>query len=280
MQEAFAQMQALAIERAMVSARALRGWHQMLINQGFFATLRTATMRLRDRGQRQHGDARAANGASQPPAVHPFDLQYGVETSGLIWGEHLRSGERNDRWNTAYYGIAPSVFHASITRLPIDFREFAFIDFGSGKGRAVMLATHYPFAEIYGVELAPELHTIAEANLRIFLGARNIQSQVRLVCTDAVKFALPERPLVLFFYHPFCRPVLKRVLRNLEVSLRARPRPAYVVYINPELRELLDRAPFLERLSEGTLAMDAEDELADRIGSSVEECAIYRSVQS
>jgi hypothetical protein len=172
------------------------------------------------------------------------------------------------------------VFQAAIVRLPIDFREFGFIDMGSGKGRAVMLATQYPFAEIYGVELAPELHTIAEANLRTFLGARNIQPRVRLVCTDAVKFALPEGPLVLFFYHPFCRPVLKRVLRNLGASLRARPRPAYVVYINPELRELLDRAPFLERLSEGPLAMDAQDELADRIGSSVEECAIYRSVLS
>ena len=252
----------------------------MLINQGPLATLRTAVTRLRHRGPRQQVDAVAASGASQSPAIHPFDLQYGVDTSGLIWGEHLRSGERNDRWNTAYYGIAPSVFHAAIARLPIDFREFAFIDIGSGKGRAVMLATQYPFAEISGVELAPELHAIAEANLRIFLGARDIQPRVQLECMDAVKFALPERPLVLFFYHPFCRPVLKRVLRNLGVSLRARPRPAYVIYINPELRELLDHASFLEKISEETLAMDAQDELADRIGSSVEECAIYRSILS
>jgi hypothetical protein len=253
----------------------------MLINQGFFATLRTAATRLRNRGRRQQVDSASdANVAAQRPAIHPFDLQYGVETSGLIWGEHLRSGERNDRWNTAYYGIAPSVFQAAIARLPINFHEFAFIDIGSGKGRAVMLATQYPFAEIYGVELAPELHAIAEANLRIFLGGRAVQPRVRLECMDAVKFALPERSLVLFFYHPFCRPVLKRVLRNLGVSLRARPRPAYVIYINPELRELLDHASFLEKISEGTLAMDAEDELADRIGSSVEECAVYRSVLS
>lgn len=263
----------------MLSRRAIRGWHQMLINQGVSATFGTALTRLR---QRMHPDQREESPPGsetwQAGSQHPFDTQYGVDTSGLIWGEDLLSDGRSARWSTAYYGIAPSVFHAAMAHVPADLSQYTFIDIGSGKGRAVMLATRYPFAEIHGVELAPELHAIAESNLRTFRAATQTEAPVHLNCVDAAEFPLPRKPLVLFFYHPFCKPVLKRVLRNLETSLRAYPRQIYIIYINTELRDVLNRATFLEKISEETLGMSTEDRLADRIGSSVEECAIYKSV--
>ncbi len=250
----------------------------MLVNQGVTATARTAVDRLRQRVRPMQEAQNRESEAWQPGSRHPFDLQYGVDTSGLIWGEDLPSAGKNGRWSTAYYGIAPSVFHAALARLPADLSQYTFVDIGSGKGRAVMLATRHPFAEIYGVELAPALHAVAEANLRSFRGKTEILTPVHLKCMDAAAFPLPEQPLVLFFYHPFCKPVLKRVLRNLETSLRAHPRQAYVIYINTELRETLNHAGFLEKIAEETLGMSPEDRLADRIGSSVEQCAIYKSV--
>ena len=47
---------------------------------------------------------------------HPFDLEFGVRTSGLVAGRHLKSGHRHDRYATAYYGVAPSVFRALVAR--------------------------------------------------------------------------------------------------------------------------------------------------------------------
>ena len=47
---------------------------------------------------------------------HPFDLEHGTRTSGLIAGHHLSSGHRHDRHSTAYYAVAPSVFKAMIVR--------------------------------------------------------------------------------------------------------------------------------------------------------------------
>ena len=41
---------------------------------------------------------------------HPFDVQNHVQTSGLVAGRHLGTGHEHDEHNTAYYGIAPSVF--------------------------------------------------------------------------------------------------------------------------------------------------------------------------
>ena len=46
-----------------------------------------------------------------------------------------------------------------------DFRDFIFIDLGSGKGRALLMASDYPFRRIVGVELLPQLHRAAQDNL-------------------------------------------------------------------------------------------------------------------
>ncbi len=251
----------------------------MWVNQGAVPTVKTALQRIR----RKFQTSATSSGTSEQPQdacaadVHPFDLQHGVDTSGLIWGEHLTTGKRNDEWNTAYYGIAPSVFHAAIDSLPIEHTRFTLCDIGSGKGRGVLLATRYPFRNVYGIEIVPELHAIALQNLGNYTGEMSPQTRVELLNKDATEFIFPIEPLVLFFYHPFCRPVLQQVLQNLGRSLKEHPREVFVVYINPELRGVLDRTSFLEKVSEVTLAMAREDYLADRVGSSVEECAIYCS---
>ncbi len=248
----------------------------MLANQGWGPTLRTAGERVALRF-RPAALPPGYGETWQPHSIHPFDQQHGTDTSGLIWGEDLPSGSRNDAWITGYYGIAPSVFHRTMRLLPADLRGYTFLDFGSGKGRALMLATHYPFAEVVGVELSPELHEIATANLARYAPAERICTTARTVRADATAFALPETPMVLYLNHPFCRPVLEQVLKNLGASLAAHPRPLLLIYINPETRPVLDRAPFLELIWEGTLSMEAEDRLADRVGSSQEEVAIYRN---
>lgn len=258
----------------MFSTRSLREWRQMWANHGAASTVKAAFGRLKRSATPAATVLMESASASE---IHPFDLQHGVETSGLIRGEDLTSGRRSDAWNTAYYGIAPSVFHAAMGSLPIDFARFTFCDIGSGKGRAVLLAMQYGFHAVWGIEVTPALHAVAVRNLKTYCPPNAPKGGVRLLNIDAAEFVFPPGPLVVFFYHPFCRPVLERVLRNLHSSLKRRPREAFVVYINPEVRRVLDAAPFLEKLSETTLELAIEDRLADRRSSSVEECAIYRS---
>src|SRR5271168_5236996 len=113
-------------------------------------------------------------------AVHPFDERFGVETSGLIYD--LRSGHQHDVHNNGYFAVAPSVFHAimgaMVERLHLDWRRFCFVDVGSGKGRALLLASDYPFREIIGVELSPQLDRVARANIARYSGMqRNLLPQ-------------------------------------------------------------------------------------------------------
>src|SRR5580704_16200100 len=84
------------------------------------------------------------------PQPHPFDERYGVDTSGLIGGGELHSGHKNDVFNTAYYGMAPSRFRRLMEYWIADeshraIKDYNFVDLGCGKGRAVMMASQYRF---------------------------------------------------------------------------------------------------------------------------------------
>jgi len=210
-------------------------------------------------------------------SVHPFDLEYGTDTGGLISGEDLSSGRWNDLWNTAYYGISPSGFNQILQALDLDWPRFTFVDLGSGKGRALLLASRFPFRRIMGVEIAPELSAAAEANLGRFSAPWQVCREIEVHNGDAAEFAFPAEPLVLFLFQPFLAPVLRRCLNNLMRSLAADPREVYVVYVNPVFEEVMRQTPGLMRQWERSFAFSDEDALADRVGAKGERVVVYRS---
>lgn len=211
---------------------------------------------------------------------HPFDLAYNVDTTGLVWGESLlTTAGRHDvakYWATGYYGVAPSSFQDALKRLALDWSQYTFIDIGCGKGRALLLALRHPFRAAIGVELSPELAAVAEENLRSFTAPWRISSVATRVLTgDAANFDFPHGPLVLYLYHPFAAPVMRRFLDHLGRNLRVDPRTVYVLYTNPELMKILDTTPFLTKLWDAHFAMSKEDVAADRFSSNFERVTAY-----
>lgn len=166
-------------------------------------------------GQRLLPGLRVAEGFTR----HPFDEQCGVRTSGLIAGRHLKSGHRNDRHATAYYGVAPSVFQSLLrrwrqSRPALSIEEVSFLDVGAGMGRAMLLAAEQPFRRVIGVELHPTLVRIARKNLSIWRKAERTRAPMRMVRGDAVEFPLPEGPCLAFLFNPFGAPVMRRLLAS------------------------------------------------------------------
>jgi SAM-dependent methyltransferase len=220
-------------------------------------------------------------------AVHPFDERFGVETSGLIYD--LPSGHQHDLYNNGYFGVAPSVFHAIMRamqeRLHLDLQRFGFVDVGSGKGRALLLACDYPFREILGVELSPELDRIARSNIARYMGAKGTAKGGRLTQApvismqgDATDFTWPPGPLIVYMWNAFTRPVMEQLVRNLEASLQKQPRELYLIYIHPELESMLAELPWLIRLWREEFAMNDEDFEAWAFPTREELCAIYKAV--
>jgi hypothetical protein len=226
---------------------------------------------------------------------HPFDLQFGVRTSGLIAGRNLKSGHRHDRQSTAYYGVAPSVFQSMIVRwrrtkpvAPID--GFTFVDLGAGMGRAMLLASEYPFRQVVGVELHPTLAGIAGKNAARWRAEGRAKALMCAVCKDAVEFKLPDGPCVLFLFNPFGATVLRRLLKKLAAGLKKRAAEegeVDILYVNNEHERVIERQAGLVRLFHGEVRRSRTDAIADHrilanqpdgeyATTNWEDCSIWR----
>jgi SAM-dependent methyltransferase len=131
----------------------------------------------------------------------------------------------------------------------IDHRHFTFVDFGSGKGRAVLLASELPFRKVVGVEFSPELDRVARENLANFRSDQRQCAEVELVCGDALEYPLPDGPCVLYFYNPFGKEVMAGVVERVVRSFGENPREIYVLYANPTQATVWERAGCFRKLA-------------------------------
>ncbi len=180
-----------------------------------------------------------------------FDCDHRVDTTwaNLPLGTRLRELFAGK----AYQPSDPLTFHEIMSRLPIHFPEFTFVDLGSGKGRALLMASDYPFRRIVGVELLRELHAIAQANVAKYASERQQCRDFELHCGDARCFPLPPEPLVIFLFDPFPEEVLREVMASIEQSARGRPRRVVIAYQNPVSEDVMAEFPAFRKLS-GTIA--------------------------
>jgi hypothetical protein len=228
------------------------------------------------------------------PAIHPFDVAHGTETSGLLSGKVIARGTSTAPEDlTAYYGIAPSILRALLDlwlrelhpQAPID--RTVFVDIGAGKGRAMLLASEYPFLRVEGIELNSRLASIARNNIAAWSSSQQSTILAPLVLreADATREPLPDEPILAHLFHPFEDRLLRRFLRHVEKDLTTNPRPLDLFYVNAEHDSLIDHHPSFTRIWLGRIPMSSEDHLADlaaiaqqkEYGSTGDElCAVYR----
>lgn len=201
---------------------------------------------------------RAARSLRPDGYVSEFDRMSGVDTegdiSGLTYLSDLDIPSPNWIDGGDYVPIEPERFKAVLAGVDVAFEDYIFIDFGSGKGRAVLLASEFPFRCIIGLEFSPELHKIAEENIRSFRSSSQKCQNVQSINIDFVDFELPSEPLILYFFDPCRSPLLARVLASIGKSLRANPRPLYVTYVAPGAanQEVLASTDFLKEVLSDT----------------------------
>ena len=171
-----------------------------------------------------------------------FDARHGTDTGGVIELTQLAIAGASRDFGNSYWATDPDDFARLLGAIDIDHRAFTFVDFGSGKGRAVLLASGFPFRKVVGVEFSPELDRIARENVAQFRGDRRQCHEIELVCGDALEYPLPDGPCVLYFYNPFGKEIMEGVAARVERSYRENPREIYVLYANPTQAEVWERA--------------------------------------
>lgn len=227
-----------------VSRFARQWWKDIAAREGRFAATRRLLSALwefvrestPERRRQRYGDA-------------DYDWEHRVNTTSAAvgWRERLLGV-----FHSPYQPTESALFHEMIDALleqsQLDFRDFTFIDLGSGKGRTLLMASDYPFRRIVGVELLPELHRAALENLSKYKSETQKCFALESICADATEFRFPDEPTVLYLFNPFPEAGLRRMIAGLERSLREHPRAVYVVYHNPLLGRVLDENVGLKKI--------------------------------
>ena len=100
-----------------------------------------------------------------------FDLRRGTETFRPRELDQLQIPADAAADGVQYQGANPRLVRELLSLLPASTLSATFVDYGCGKGRVLLLAAEAGFIRLIGVEFAPELATVCEANLRRRRGA-------------------------------------------------------------------------------------------------------------
>jgi hypothetical protein len=140
---------------------------------------------------------RLVHRANRQSLVDPFDQEHGTDTGGT---HAIASLDVVDRpaalYAVQYEPSGPQLVRDQLDKLNVDAAQFTFVDFGSGKGRVLLIAAERPFREVFGIEFSRELHEIALENISRLPRHLARAARVRSINGDAAEVGLPTGNLV------------------------------------------------------------------------------------
>ena len=165
-----------------------------------------------------------------------FELRYGLVLNG-----RPKTAAPSPKGHVHYEPVCHFAFNDMMRGVDWNFRESAFLDYGCGKGAAILLASCYGFKKYYGVEYVPELARECDANIERFarIEARIIPHEIS--CGNATRYEVPRDASVFCFFNPFDETLLDPVMQNIERSLRANNRDVLVLYFNALHKDVMEK---------------------------------------
>ena len=142
--------------------------------------------------------------------------------------------EKGSRYEGVNYFILENLLENFRRRYP-DQKDF--LDAGCGKGRAMVVAAHYGFTRITGIEFAKELCEEAKKNLAE-VATKFPEMEYKVLYKDILDHKITNES-VFFLFNPFDEHVLAGLLDNIEESVFQHPRPIYIIYASPLHEEVL-----------------------------------------
>ena len=170
-----------------------------------------------------------------------FDYRYGTDTARRIPRSEIETSSEN-LVHCVNYGASKAMPFLRLMRrlnLPTDS---VFVDLGSGKGRAVMLAAKHGFRRVIGIEFSGALCESARSNLKNFLRKCPSRSEIEIIESDVTLYKFRDDQTVFFMLDPFNAPVLTQVLANIRASVERKPRQVWLIYSVPRERHIIEQA--------------------------------------
>lgn len=168
-----------------------------------------------------------------------FDRRWHTDTGGKVNLSALGVARHRAVLGNGYQASNGRALEQCLAVAGIDPGQYTFIDYGSGKGRVVLIAATLGFAHTIGVEFAPELHEVAERNAALFEKAGGAARRSEMILGDAGSYEPPEGPLFAYIYNAFGPVILREALERLEARAAA-GQTIVALYVNPRHRETFE----------------------------------------
>jgi 16S rRNA G966 N2-methylase RsmD len=193
------------------------------------------------RSVRERGLLQTMKVATSVVADLSFDWRYGTDTTRWVKVADLGVVGENQIHGVDYQPSKARPLRKLFNSLDLP-REGVFVDFGSGKGRVLLIAVECGFRKLVGVEFSPELCECTRRNMQIFKQHGGLTAHIDIVLSDVANYRIQPDQRVFFMYNPFDEAVMAQVVVNLRRSVELAPRKIWLIYNTPKHHLVIERA--------------------------------------
>ena len=173
------------------------------------------------------------------------EKKYLIQTTGIDKLKRLSVVGDNKENASIYQGANYYLLEKAFDFLRKEKATGAIVDFGSGKGRIMVVAAFYGYKKIKGIEFAAALSAYAKKNID-GIQWKYPDTNFSILTENAVSYKVDKEDSIFFFFNPFDEKIVLQVVKNIMKSLKKYPRKVHVVYLNPMHQEIFESAGFYE----------------------------------
>ncbi len=170
---------------------------------------------------------------------HAFDLRYGTSTAQRMELKDLQIISENKLRGVNYVATHSKPFRKLVRELGLP-RDKVFVDLGCGKGKVLMLAAQCGFKRVVGVEFSRDLCLAAKENVAAFQSRARTRTDVVIIESDAMDYAIQTDESIFFLFNPFDEVVLTAVLENIIRSFEKHNRRIWIIYNHPTWSNVIE----------------------------------------
>lgn len=178
-----------------------------------------------------------------------FDRRYGTDTAAKFFLDAYDLDDEQKEGVEYYQGVHEGILRRIIETLAPHPEEFDFIDIGSGKGKALLVASTYPFKRVRGVEISQKLTDVANQNIEKFAASGLVRcGDVVPLCQDARAVDDFRGRTFVFMLNPFHEEPMREVAPRLAAIANEPGKSMLIAYLTPGYRGALDASSGLKTL--------------------------------
>lgn len=175
-----------------------------------------------------------------------FDLKHGIDTSEIVQVEDLDITREDKKHSRRYQPTRIRYIKKLIRELKLP-EGSVFVDFGSGKGRVLFVASNYNFKRVVGVEISSKLCEIARNNLVVYERKLKRPLKVEIVESNVLRYDIRDDENIFYFFRPFDGLIMEKIIEKIISSLKESPRKVWVIICSSIFDDLFEGKQIFQR---------------------------------